>query len=91
MWSVFTPDPRQWNETTHSGVETLFAGIGLIHRSFELISMFGKTEYAVRIVFSCLGCELYKNVQGVEFRNSGVIIYLAGSSEPGGVTGGAEN
>ena len=43
VWSVFIPDPRQWNETTHSGVETLFAGIGLIHRSFELISMFGKT------------------------------------------------
>ena len=61
VWSVFTPDPRQWNETTHSGVETLFAGIGLIHRSFELISMFGKTEYAVRIGSSCLGCELSEN------------------------------
>ena len=61
VWSVFTPDPRQWGETTQSGVETLFAGIGLIHRSFELISMFGKTEYAVRIGSSCLGCELSEN------------------------------
>ena len=51
VWSVFIPDPRQWNETTHSGVETLFAGIGLIHRSFELISMFGKTVW----------CELSEN------------------------------
>ena len=61
VWSVFIPDPRQWNETTHSGVETLFAGIGLIHRSFELISMFGKTVYAVRIEPSYRGCELSEN------------------------------
>ena len=51
MRFVFSPDPRQWNETTHTGVETLFVGINS-QRSFVFISMFGKTIYAVRIEFS---------------------------------------
>ena len=51
VWFVFSPDPRHWNETTHTGVETLFAGINS-QRSFVFISMFEKTMFAVRIELS---------------------------------------